>query len=154
MCIRDRTYKDEVAAWTPEKVSAVTWAPVEKILEMFDIITNPTDDKPSLLTAYLGACMMTSNALQSGRAITILQLLLNPPLDDKGGIYFNTFWEFMLDPKITAYDRVPPKLRLGYDKHPMYTQVYGLSLIHISQIRCNQKGAGPKRGPRGTIDQF
>ena len=57
------TYKDEVAAWTPEKVSAVTWAPVEKILEMFDIITNPTDDKPSLLTAYLGACMMTSNAL-------------------------------------------------------------------------------------------
>ena len=119
------TYKDEVAAWTPEKVSAVTWAPVEKILEMFDIITNPTDDKPSLLTAYLGACMMTSNALQSGRAITILQLLLNPPLDDKGGIYFNTFWEFMLDPKITAYDRVPPKLRLGYDKHPMYTQVYG-----------------------------
>ena len=69
--------------------------------------------------------MMTSNALQSGRAITILQLLLNPPIDDKGGIYFNTFWEFMLDPKITAYDRVPPKLRLGYDKHPMYTQVYG-----------------------------
>ncbi|MCQ4882120.1 hypothetical protein NE624_17750, partial [Alistipes onderdonkii] len=55
----------------------------------------------------------------------ILQLLLNPPLDDKGGIYFNTFWEFMLDPKITAYDRVPPKLRLGYDKYPMYTQVYG-----------------------------
>ena len=31
----------------------------------------------------------------------------------------------MLDPKITAYDRVPAKLRLGYDKHPMYTQVYG-----------------------------
>ena len=119
------TYKDEVAMWTPEKVSAVTWTPVEKILQMFDIITNPTDGKSSLLTAYLGACMMTSNALQSGRAITILQLLLNPPIDDKGGIYFNTFWEFMLDPKITAYDRVPPKLRLGYDKHPMYTQVYG-----------------------------
>lgn len=119
------TYKDEVSAWTPEKVSAVTWAPVEKILKMFEIITNPADDKPSLLTAYLGACMMTSNALQSGRAITILQLLLNPPLDDKGGIFFNTFWEFMLDPKITAYDRVPAKLRLGYDKHPMYTQVYG-----------------------------
>lgn len=99
--------------------------PVEKILQMFDIITNPTDGKSSLLTAYLGACMMTSNALQSGRAITILQLLLNPPIDDKGGIYFNTFWEFMLDPKITAYDRVPAEARLGYDKHPMYTQVYG-----------------------------
>ena len=93
------TYKDEVAMWTPEKVSAVTWTPVEKILQMFDIITNPTDGKSSLLTAYLGACMMTSNALQSGRAITILQLLLNPPIDDKGGIYFNTFWEFMLDPE-------------------------------------------------------
>ncbi len=119
------TYKDEVAVWTPEKVSSVTWTPVEKILEMFEIITNPTDGKSSLLTAYLGACMMTSNALQSGRAITILQLLLNPPIDDKGGIFFNTFWEFMLDPKITAYDRVPAKLRLGYDKHPMYTQVYG-----------------------------
>lgn len=123
------TYKGVVAEWTPEKVSAVTWTPKEKILQMFDIITNPTDDKPSLLTAYLGACMMTSNALQSGRAITILQLLLNPPLDDKGGIYFNTFWEFMLDPKITAYDRVPEKLRLGYDKHPMYTQVYGKANI-------------------------
>ncbi len=118
-------YKDEVSVWTPEKVSAVTWTPVDKMLEMFEIITNPTDGKPSLLTAYLGACMMTSNALQSGRAITIMQLLLNPPIDDKGGIYFNTFWEFMLDPKITAYDRVPSKLRLGYDKHPMYTQVYG-----------------------------
>lgn len=118
-------YKDEVSIWTPEKVSAVTWTPVDKMLEMFEIITNPTDGKPSLLTAYLGACMMTSNALQSGRAITIMQLLLNPPIDDKGGIYFNTFWEFMLDPKITAYDRVPSKLRLGYEKHPMYTQVYG-----------------------------
>ena len=53
------TYKDEVAMWTPEKVSAVTWTPVEKILQMFDIITNPTDGKSSLLTAYLGACMMT-----------------------------------------------------------------------------------------------
>ncbi len=54
------TYKDEVAVWTPEKVSSVTWTPVEKILEMFEIITNPTDGKSSLLTAYLGACMMTS----------------------------------------------------------------------------------------------
>lgn len=119
------TYKCELEDWTPEKVSQITWTPVDTILKMFDIITNPTDGKPSLLTAYLGACMMTTNALQSGRAITLLQLLLNPPIDDKGGIYFNTFWEFMLDPKITAYDRVPPKMRLGYDKHPMYTQVYG-----------------------------
>lgn len=123
------TYRGQVTEWTVEKTAAVTWTPKEKILQMFDIITNPTDDKPSLLTAYLGACMMTSNALQSGRAITILQLLLNPPIDDKGGIYFNTFWEFMLDPKITAYDRVPEKLRLGYDKHPMYTQVYGKANI-------------------------
>jgi len=122
-------YKNEVSKWTPEEVSKVTWTPEEKILKMFEIITNPTDGKPSLLTAYLGACMMTTNALQSGRAITILQLLLNPPLDDKGGILFNTFWEFMLDPKITAYDRVPEKLRLGYDKHPMYTQVYGKANI-------------------------
>lgn len=122
-------YRGMVTEWTPEKTSAVTWTPKEKILQMFDIITNPTDGKSSLLTAYLGACMMTSNALQSGRAITILQLLLNPPIDDKGGIYFNTFWEFMLDPKITAYDRVPEKLRLGYDKHPMYTQVYGKANI-------------------------
>lgn len=122
-------YKDEVSLWTPEKVSEVTWTPVEKILKMYDIITNPTDGKPSILTAYLGACMMTTNALQNGRAITILQLLLNPPLDDKGGIYFNTFWEFMLDPKVTAYDRVPAKTRIGYKKHPMYTQVYGKGSI-------------------------
>jgi anaerobic selenocysteine-containing dehydrogenase len=118
-------YKDQVSVWTPEKVSEITWVPVEKILKMYDIISNPTDGKPTILTAYLGACMMTTNALQNGRAITILQLLLNPPLDDKGGIYFNTFWEFMLDPKITAYDRVPEKMRIGYQKYPMYTQVYG-----------------------------
>ncbi len=122
-------YREEVSKWTPEEVSRVTWTPEETVLKMFEIITNPTDGKSSLLTAYLGACMMTTNALQSGRSITILQLLLNPPLDDKGGIYFNTFWEFMLDPKITAYDRVPDKLRLGYDKHPMYTQVYGKANI-------------------------
>lgn len=120
-----QAYRDQLEEWTPEKVSQITWTPQEKIEKMFELITHPTGGRPSLLTAYLGACMMTSNALQSGRAITILQILLNPPLDDKGGIYFNTFWEFMLDPKITAYDKVPPKLRLGYDKYPMYTQVYG-----------------------------
>jgi anaerobic selenocysteine-containing dehydrogenase len=124
-----QVYKDQVEVWTPAKVSEVTWTPEETVLKMFDIITNPTDGKPSILTAYLGACMMTTNALQNGRAITILQLLLNPPLDDKGGIYFNTFWEFMLDPRITAYDRVPDKLRLGYERHPMYTQVYGKANI-------------------------
>lgn len=118
-------YREEVKEWTVERVSKITWSPEEKILKMFELITNPTDGKSSILTAYLGACMMTSNALQSGRAITLLQVLLNPPIDDKGGIYFNEFWNFMLDPKITAYDRVPSKLRLGYDKHPMYTQVYG-----------------------------
>ncbi len=120
-----QVYRNEVAEWTVEKCSAITWTPEEKIEQMFELITNPTGGRPSLLTAYLGACMMTSNALQSGRAITILQILLNPPIDDKGGIYFNTFWEFMLDPKITAYDKVQPKPRLGYDKYPMYTQVYG-----------------------------
>lgn len=117
--------KEEVTEWTVERTAKITWAPEEKLLALFEQITNPTDGKSSLLTAYLGACMMTTNALQSGRAITILQLLLNVPIDDKGGIYFNTFWEFMLDPKITAYDRVPNKARLGYEKHPMYTQVYG-----------------------------
>lgn len=124
-----QVYKDYLAQWTPERVSEITWVRVEDIYTMFDLLTNNGSGKPSLLTAYLGACMMTTNALQSGRAITILQLLLNPPLDDKGGIYFNTFWEFMLDPKITAYDRVPEKMRLGYNKHPMYTQVYGKANI-------------------------
>ncbi|MDR1712989.1 MAG: molybdopterin-dependent oxidoreductase [Coriobacteriales bacterium] len=118
-------YKEEVSVWTPEKASEICWAPVEKLLRMYDIMTNPTDGKPSILTAYLGACMMTTNALQNGRAITLLQMLLNPPIDDKGGIYFNTFWEFMLDPKITAYDKVPHRSRIGFTHHPMYTEVYG-----------------------------
>jgi anaerobic selenocysteine-containing dehydrogenase len=120
-----RTYREYLTQWTPEKVAEICWIPVEKIYKMYDLLVNNGSGKPTLLTAYLGACMMTTNALQSGRAITLCQLLLNPPLDDKGGIYFNTFWEFMLDDKITAYDTVEPKLRLGYDKHPMYTQVYG-----------------------------
>jgi len=120
-----QTYKEYLAQWTPEKVAEVCWIPAWKVTKMYELLTNNGSGKPSLLTAYLGACMMTTNALQSGRAITLCQLLLNPPLDDKGGIYFNTFWEFMLDDKITAYDTVEPKLRLGYDKHPMYTQVYG-----------------------------
>lgn len=120
-----QTYKDFLTQWTPERVAEICWIPVEKIYKMYDLLVNNGSGKSTLLTAYLGACMMTTNALQNGRAITLLQLLLNPPLDDKGGIYFNTFWEFMLDDKITAYDTVEPKLRLGYDKYPMYTQVYG-----------------------------
>ena len=120
-------YREEVKQWTVEKVSKICWTPEEKILKMFEIITHPADNGAgsTILTAYLGACMMTSNALQSGRAITLLQLLLNPPIDDYGGIFFNKFWEFMLDPKTTMYDHVPSKLRLGYEKHAMYTQVYG-----------------------------
>jgi len=141
-------YKDQLTVWTPEKVSEITWTPVEKILKMYDIITNPTDGKPSILTAYLGACMMTTNALQNGRAITMLQMLLNPPIDDKGGIYFNTFWEFMLDPKITAYDRVPEKLRIGYQKHPMYTQVYGKGNIPGELWKAIISGEGDPAVPR------
>lgn len=116
-------YKEYLAQWTPEHAAEVAWTDPEKIYQMYELCIN---NKPSLTAAYLGACMMTTNALQTGRAITLLQLLLDPPIDARGGLHFNKFWEFMNSPKITANDVVKEEpLRLGYDKYPMYTQVYG-----------------------------
>lgn len=117
------TYREWLEPWTPEKAAEVAWTDADKIYKMYDLCIN---NKPALTAAYLGACMMTTNALQTGRAITLLQLLLDPPIDAKGGLHFNKFWEFMNSPKITANDVVKKDpLRLGYDKYPMYTQVYG-----------------------------
>ena len=117
------TYKEWLEPWTPEKAAEIGWFEPSKLYEMYDILMN---NKPALTAAYLGACMMTTNALQTGRAITLLQLLLDPPIDAKGGLHFNKFWEFMNSPKISANDAVTnPVSRLGDDKYPMYTQIYG-----------------------------
>ena len=58
-----------------------------------------------------------ADALAFGDALLQARLRIRP--------YTGLSLIHIFDPKITAYDRVPPKLRLGYDKHPMYTQVYG-----------------------------
>lgn len=126
-------YKDQLEPWTPEAVSPVTWTPVEKLYEMFEIITNPTDGRASLVAPYLGSCMMTTNALQNGRAMTILQMLLEPPVDEPGGILFNSFWEFMSDPRITR-----PDLR----KAPLYTPGNSAKCMLYSMVG----GAGPNPG--------
>ncbi|RDB63212.1 hypothetical protein C1878_04935 [Gordonibacter sp. 28C] len=118
-------YADYLREFTPEFTAKITWIPEERIREAYDIIVS---NKPCILSPYLGACMMSSNALQSGRAITILQILLDPPVDLPGGIFFNPIWDVTFDPKITMADQVPGNhLRLGYDKYPMYTQVYASS---------------------------
>lgn len=118
-----REYADYLATFTPEYASQITWVPAEKIRKAYEVMV---DSRPTVLTPYLGACMMSSNALQSGRAITCLQILLDPPVDLPGGILFNPIWDATFDPRITMADQVPGQhLRLGYDKYPMYTQVYG-----------------------------
>lgn len=116
-------YQEYLEQWTPEWAASICWTDAGKIRQMYDMLM---ENKPALTAAYLGACMMTTNALQSGRAITLLQILLDPPIDSRGGLHFNKFWEFMNHPKITANDVVEDDvLRLGYDKYPMYTQIYG-----------------------------
>lgn len=122
-----QTYVERLEQYTPEYVADVCWISKEKILEAYDIMIN---NKSTLTAAYLGACMMNSNALQNGRAITCLQVLLDPPIDENGGLHFNKFWEFMLDPKITL--DIPDgkrKQRIGDDKYPMFTQLYGKSAV-------------------------
>lgn len=120
-----RMYREYLSEWTLEKTSAVTWVPEEDILAAYETMVN---NRPCIISAFLGACMMTTNAVQSGRAITILQVLLDPPIDEPGGIFFNPIWDFTFSPKITMADQVPGNhLRLGYDKYPMYTQVYAAS---------------------------
>lgn len=117
-------YKEQVEPWTPEAVSPITWTPVETLYKMYDLITDDPDGKATLVAPYLGSCMMTTNALQSGRAMTILQMLLEPPIDEPGGIFFNTFWEFMSDPKITRPDLRPePAHYLGEDRYPLFCKV-------------------------------
>lgn len=120
-----QTYKDYVDGWTPELAAQYTWTPVEKIYKMYDILTHPADGKPTLLAPYLGSCMMCTNALNTGRAINILQLLFNPPIDDVGGIFFNEFWEFQADVRITHMDRIPRMKMAGWDRHPMYSWLFG-----------------------------
>jgi anaerobic selenocysteine-containing dehydrogenase len=119
-----QAYAEQLEWYTPERVAEITWVPKEKILKAYDLMVS---SKPTLVAAYLGACMMTTNALQNGRAITCLQLLLDVPLDEKGGLLFNKFWEFMLSPKITLAPEGKSFPRLGDNKYPMYTQVYGQS---------------------------
>lgn len=117
-------YKEQLEPWTPEAVAPVTWTPVEKLYKMYDLITDDPDGKSTLIAPYLGACMMTGNALQAGRAMTILQILLEPPVDDKGGIFFNTFWGFMSDPKITRPDlRTQDVHYIGEDRYPLFCKV-------------------------------
>lgn len=120
-------YKDQVAPWTPEAVAPITWTPVEKLYKMYELMTDDPDGKATLLAPYLGSCMMTGNALQNGRAISILQMLLEPPIDEPGGIYFNTFWEFMSDPRITRPDlRDKDKVHfLGEERYPLYCKIGG-----------------------------
>lgn len=119
-----QTYKDYVDGWTPELASQWTWTPVEKIYEMYDILSHPTDGKSTLIAPYLGACMMCTNALNTGRAINTLQLLFNPPIDDVGGIFFNEFWEFQADSRITLSGTNPQYKMPGWDTHPMIAHIY------------------------------
>lgn len=117
-------YKEQLEPWTPEAVSPVTWTPVETLYKMYDLITDDPDGKSTLVAPYLGSCMMTTNALQNGRAMTILQLLLEPPVDEPGGIFFNTFWEFMSDPKITRPDLREREVHyIGEDRYPLFCSI-------------------------------
>lgn len=117
-------YKDQLEGWTPEAVSAITWTPVEKLYKMYELITEDREGKATLVAPYLGSCMMTTNALQNGRAMSILQILLEPPIDEPGGIFFNTFWEFMSDPKITRPDvRTHVPEYIGGDRYPLFCKV-------------------------------
>lgn len=117
-------YKRQLEPWTPEAISPITWTPVDALYRMYDLITDDPDGKATLVAPYLGSCMMTTNALQTGRALTILQLLLEPPIDEPGGIFFNTFWEFMSDPRITRPDLRPePMHYLGEDRYPLFCKV-------------------------------
>ncbi|GHT78994.1 hypothetical protein FACS1894104_2970 [Actinomycetota bacterium] len=120
-----REYANYLEQFTPEYASEITWIPADRIVAAYEVMIS---NKPCILSPYLGACMMSSNAVQSGRSITILQILLNPPVDEPGGILFNPIWDVTFDPIITMADQVPGQhLRLGYDKYPMYTQVYASS---------------------------
>lgn len=126
-------YADQLESWTPEAVAPVTWTPVEKIYKMYELMTADNDGKSTLIAPYLGSCMMTTNALQNGRAMTVLQMLVEPPIDEEGGILFNNFWEFMSHPKITR-----PDLR----KAPMYTPGNSGKCLLYSKVG----GAGPNPG--------
>lgn len=116
-------YKDQLDAWTPEAVAPITWTPVETLYKMYELMSEDKD-RSTLIAPYLGSCMMTTNALQNGRAMSILQLLLEPPIDEPGGIFFNTFWGFMSDPKITRPDlRTEEPNYIGGDRYPLFCKI-------------------------------
>ena len=118
-----QAYKDQLEPWTPEAVAPVTWTPVEKLYKMYELMTE-NKEKATLIAPYLGSCMMTTNALQNGRAMSVLQLLLEPPIDEPGGYFFNDFWEFMSAPEITRPDlRSKPIHYVGEERYPLFCKV-------------------------------
>lgn len=142
-------YKDQLEPWTPEAVSPITWTPIEKLYKMYEIMTE-NKEKATLVAPYLGSCMMTTNALQNGRAMSILQILLEPPVDLPGGIYFNDFWNFMSDPKITRPDLLKEEHKfIGADRYPLFCKI-GAAGSNPGEFWA-AAARGDEAAPRGYI---
>lgn len=113
-----------VAEYPPERVSEITWVPVEQIISTARWMAS---EGPLCIHASLGVGCMHTNGIQNGRAVACLQGILGH-IDTKGGFRIDQAMTVMLDPKITLWDRFPdagsPEVKqLGGDSYGFYKAV-------------------------------
>ncbi len=113
-----------VAEFPPERVAKITWVPEEQIISTARWMAS---EGPLLIDSSLGVGNMHTNGIQNARAMVCLQGLLGQ-LDKRGTFFLEHSPGFILDPRITLWDRFPepssPEVKLlGGEKYALYKTI-------------------------------
>ena len=106
-----------VRQFTPKRVSQITWVPVEKILELADIIAS---SKACSILTYTGL-EYSNSGVQAIRAVWILQAIAGH-LDIPGGKLFKMRNRRRLNRLLTDPPATGPK-PVGAREYPLYYQI-------------------------------